>query len=139
MTRIPTVHVHEEARSGGVVAFVTLENIRKLNVLNSSLMAAFAAAMARLSTREDLRAVVLTGAGDLAFVGGADVNEMADLAGPEAARAFITKVHDSCAAVRDCPVPGIVRIGVWALGGGLELAGSCDLRIASDNAMFGMP
>jgi enoyl-CoA hydratase len=139
MTQIPTVHVRTQARDGGIVAYVTLDNERKLNVLNSVIMRAFTRAMADLSARDDLRAVVLTGAGDRAFVGGADVNEMADLAGPEAARDFITLVHGCCAAVRDCPVPVIARIGGWALGAGLELAASCDLRVAVDSSQFGMP
>lgn len=139
MTKIPTVHVREEPRPGGMIAYVTLDNARKLNVLNSFMMEAFMAAMARVSARDDLRAVVLTGAGDRAFVGGADVVEMADLAGPEAARGFITRVHGCCAAVRDCPAPVIARIGGWTLGAGLELAASCDLRVAADTAIFGMP
>jgi enoyl-CoA hydratase/carnithine racemase len=139
MTQIPTVHVRHESRIEGVVAFVTLDNARKLNVLNTSLMEGFMTALAQLSARDDLRVVVLTGAGDAAFVGGADVNEMARLDGPEAARAFISHVHGCCAAVRDCPVPVIARIGGWALGAGLELAASCDLRVASATARFGMP
>ncbi len=139
MTQIPTVHVRTEAREGGEVAFVTLDNERKLNVLNSALMTAFVQAMADLSARDDLRAVVLTGAGTRAFVGGADVNEMAELDSPDAARAFITRVHGCCAAVRACPVPVIARIGGWTLGAGLELAASCDLRVAVESARFGMP
>ena len=139
MTVIPAVHVRQESRSGGDVAFVTLDNERKLNVLNTPLMEGFAVAMERLSTQDDLRAVVLTGAGERAFVGGADVNEMAGIATPDDARAFITRVHRCCASVRDCPVPVIARIGGWTLGAGLELAAACDLRVAVDTARFGMP
>lgn len=139
MTQIPAVHVRQESRPGGAVAFVTLDNAPKLNVLNTPLMEGFAAAMARLSNQNDLRAVVLTGAGERSFVGGADVNEMARLDTPEAARAFITRVHGCCAAVRDCPVPVIARIGGWTFGAGLELAAACDLRVAVDTARFGMP
>jgi len=139
MTQIPTVHVRQEVRARGTIAFVTLDNQRKLNVLNTALMEGFVAAMARLSGDDGLRAVVLTGAGDRAFVGGADVNEVAGLGSPAAARAFITRVHGCCAAVRDCPVPVIARIGGWTLGAGLELAASCDLRVAADTAKFGMP
>jgi enoyl-CoA hydratase/carnithine racemase len=95
--------------------------------------------MTRLSERPRLRAVVITGAGDRAFVGGADVNEMAELRSPEEARTFITHVRDCCAAVRDCPVPVIARIAGWALGAGLELAASCDLRVAASGSLFGMP
>jgi enoyl-CoA hydratase len=139
MTQIPAVHVHQQARDGGSVAFVTLDNARKLNVLNTPLMEAFVAAMERLSEQDDLRAVVLTGAGERAFIGGADVNAMAQIESPRAARAFITRVHQCCAAVRHCPVPVIARIGGWTLGAGLELAASCDLRLAADTARFGMP
>jgi enoyl-CoA hydratase/carnithine racemase len=139
MTHIPAVHVRQETRSGGAVAFVTLDNSPKLNVLNTPLMEGFAAAMERLSGEEDLRAVVLTGAGERAFVGGADVNEMARLTTPDDGRAFITRVHGCCVAVRDCPVPVIARIGGWTLGAGLELAAACDLRVAVDTARFGMP
>ena len=139
MTQIPTVHVRHETREGGVVAFVTIDNARKLNVLNAFLMEGFVAAFADLATQDDLRAVVLTGAGERAFVGGADVDEMAALAGPDDARAFITKVHQCCAAVRDLPVPVIARIGGYCLGAGLELAAACDLRVASESAVFGMP
>jgi enoyl-CoA hydratase/carnithine racemase len=139
MSLPPAVHVRQEARAGGAVAFVTLDNARRLNVMNTPLMEGFVAAMARLSAQDDLRVVVLTGAGERAFVGGADVAEMAKLAGPDEARAFIRRVHGCCAAVRDCPVPVIARIGGWTLGAGLELAASCDLRVAADTARFGMP
>jgi len=121
------------------VAFVTLDNAGKLNVLDSALMEAFVDTLQTLARQDDLRAVVVTGAGDRAFVGGADVDEMAALRDPEAARTFIGRVHGCCAAVRDLPVPVIARIGGYALGAGLELAASCDLRVASDNAIFGMP
>jgi enoyl-CoA hydratase/carnithine racemase len=139
MTILPAIHVRHEDRQGGVVAFVTLDNARRLNVMNTALMEGFVAAFDDLSAREDLRAVVLTGAGERAFVGGADVDEMARIDGPDGARAFILRVHACCAAVRDCPVPVIARIGGWTLGAGLELAAACDIRVASEGAMFGMP
>jgi enoyl-CoA hydratase len=139
MSHAPAVHARLETRDGGMVAFVTIDNASKLNVLNSALMGAFAETLRRLGDRDDLRAAVVTGAGERAFVGGADVDEMAALDGPEAARAFIGRVHGCCAAVRDFPVPVIARIGGYALGAGLELAASCDLRVAADTAIFGMP
>ncbi len=124
---------------GGEAAFVTIANEAKLNTLNAGLMRRFAAAMAELSGLDTLRAVVLTGAGDRAFVGGADIRAMAAITDGAGAEAFIRLVHGCCRAVRDCPVPVVARIGGWTLGAGLELAAACDLRIAADTAKFGMP
>jgi enoyl-CoA hydratase/carnithine racemase len=135
----PDVRVRLAPREGGDVAYVTLDNAARLNVMNSALMDRFVALFADLGRREGLRAVVLAGAGDRAFVGGADVDEMAAISGPDEARAFITKVHACCAAVRDLPVPVIAVIGGWCLGAGLELACACDLRLAREDARLGMP
>jgi enoyl-CoA hydratase/carnithine racemase len=132
------VRVDLEPRAAGTVARVTIDNASRLNVLGGALIAAFIAEVTALGAREDLRAVVLTGAGERAFIGGADVREMAalDAAG---AREFITALHRMCAALRDLPVPVIARIDGYALGAGMEVAAACDLRIASDRAVFGMP
>ena len=135
----PAIGLRSEPRDeGGFVAHVTIDNAARLNSLNARLMEEFTRTMAQLSQDGALRAVVLSGAGEKAFVGGADIDEMAglDAAG---ARAFITRVHRCCAAVRDCPVPVIARIAGHALGAGLELAASCDLRAAAAGARFGMP
>ena len=102
-------------------------------------METFAAAVTPLALDDDLRCVVLTGAGDRAFVSGADIDELALMATPGEARTFIGKVHACCAALRDLPVPVIARINGAALGAGLELAVSCDLRVAARGAIFGMP
>jgi enoyl-CoA hydratase/carnithine racemase len=67
------------------------------------------------------------------------VDQLAAITGPDDARAFITRVHACCAAVRDLAVPVIARIGGYALGAGMELAASCDLRVAAEGAVFGMP
>lgn len=140
MDQAGDIQVEFRARpDGGEAAFVTIAHDRKLNTLNAGLMRRFDAAMAALSGRPSLRAVVLTGEGTRAFVGGADITEMAAIDDPAAARAFIHLVHGCCRAVRDCPVPVIARIGGWTLGAGLELAAACDLRIAADGARFGMP
>jgi enoyl-CoA hydratase len=138
MTAQATVAVLVEERKLGAVARVTIENAAKLNTLDSQLMIAFIEAVEALSAREDLRAVVLTGAGDKAFIGGANIVEMATL-DAEHAEAFITLVHRSCNALRELPVPVIARVNGYALGAGLEVAAACDLRVASSNAVFGMP
>lgn len=123
---------------GEPVAWITIDEERRLNVLNSPRIAALKAAFDRLSGDDSLRAVVVTGAGSRAFVGGADLRELGSL-DEESARVFITGLHEACAAARKCPVPVIARVNGFCLGAGLELAASCDMRVSVDNAIFGMP
>jgi len=127
-----------EQREEGIVARVVVDNQAKLNVLNSVLSAALEAAFRGLAGQAGLRAVVLAGAGARAMIGGADIREMAGL-DPVTARAFITQLHNVCGAIRALPVPVIARMQGYCLGGGLEIAAACDMRIASDDAMMGMP
>jgi len=135
----PRVDVEITPRAGGSVARLTIDNQAKLNTLDSALMRDIVAAVDALRARDDLRALVVTGAGEKVFIGGASIPEMAGLDGPGAARAFITLVHETCDAFRRLPVPVIARIDGFALGAGLEVAVSCDLRIATTRAKFGMP
>ena len=81
---------------------------------------------------------MLRGEGDRAFIGGADIVEMATL-DVARGRAFISGLHGAMAAIRACPVPVIARCEGWALGGGMEIAAACDLRVAQTGARFGMP
>ncbi len=129
---------HEERPEGGRLARLTIDNSSKLNSLNRALMAEIIEAADGLAADPQLRLVVLTGAGERAFVGGADIGEIAAL-DRESAREFITLVHRCCDAFRRLPVPVIARIDGYALGAGLELACACDLRVASGRALFGMP
>jgi enoyl-CoA hydratase len=122
----------------GAIAHVTIENTTKLNTLNVANMTAFVETVEPLGRRDDLRAVVLTGAGEKAFIGGADIGEMASLDAAHA-EGFITLVHRVCDSLRALPVPVIARVNGYALGAGMEVAAACDLRIASANAIFGMP
>ena len=92
----------------------------------------------RLGEDAQVRAVVLTGAGERAFIGGADLNELGALCA-DSARLFITRLHMACKAIRDCPVPVIGRINGFCLGAGLELAACCDMRAAAEGAQLGMP
>ncbi|MCX8133291.1 MAG: enoyl-CoA hydratase [Roseococcus sp.] len=126
------IRIEEE----GALRRVIVANAAKLNTLNSPLLEALAAAF---EVPEATRAVVLTGEGGRAFIGGADIREMGAIEEPEAARAFIARVHGACAAIRACRVPVIARIQGWCLGAGMEIAAACDLRIASADARFGMP
>jgi enoyl-CoA hydratase/carnithine racemase len=133
------VHVRLDQRKQGIIAHATINNARHLNAMNSALMEAFVDAMAQLATDERLRAVVLTGAGRKAFIAGADINEMAAIESAAQATVFITRLHRCCDAIRDLPVPVIARIQGFTFGAGLEIAAACDVRIAADAALFGMP
>ena len=134
----PRIEIAERAHPGGVVAHLTVHNERKLNTLTRELMSQFVAAVEALAGRDDLRALVLRGGGDNAFIGGANILEMAAL-DRASAEGYIRLVHRTCACLRELPVPVIARIDGFALGAGLEVAVSCDLRIATTRAKFGMP
>jgi enoyl-CoA hydratase len=128
----------DQPERGYRVARITINNPAKLNALNTAVMEAFVSAVEELSRDETIRVVVVAGAGHKAFVGGADIDEMAGL-DVASAKAFITRVHRCCDVLRQLPVPVIARIEGFALGAGLELAAACDLRVAADTAQFGMP
>lgn len=132
------VDLRLETREGGAIAFLTVDNRAKLNTLNSALMSDFIARVDTLGQRDDLRALVLTGAGDKAFIGGASIPEMAGL-DAHGAHDFIKSVHETCDCLRRLPVPVIAAIDGFALGAGLEVAVSCDLRVATSRSKFGMP
>lgn len=132
------VRVAFRDRKGASIAWVTVDEERRLNVLNSPRIARLKQAFETIAAKPEVRAVVLTGAGDRAFVGGADLRELGGL-DEEGGRTFITGLHEACAAVRNCPVPVIGRVNGFCLGAGLELAASCDMRVAADGAIFGMP
>ena len=134
----PSVGVRLQQRPEGTIAFVMIDNAAKLNTLGSALMISFVEQVEALGAREDLRAVVLTGAGARAFIGGANIVEMAAL-DAVGAEAFITLVHRTCNCLRELPVPVIARVNGYTLGAGLEVAAACDLRVAASNAVFGMP
>jgi enoyl-CoA hydratase/carnithine racemase len=122
----------------GRVARVTLHNPARLNILDTPMTMQFIQAMEEVGREEQLRAVVVTGSGDRAFIGGADIHEFSQL-NPDTARTFITNIHVACQALRDCPVPVIARIRGYCLGAGMEVAAACDMRIATVDSLFGLP
>ena len=138
MAEAARIDTRLEERVPGRVAYVTVDHPGKLNILNRALIAALGEQLTALGRDESLRAVVLRGAGARAFIGGADIRDMAAL-DETSAREFITLLHRACDAARRLPVPVIARIEGYTLGAGLEVAAACDIRIAAEGARFGMP
>lgn len=120
------------------VATVTIREAKSLNILSTPVITDLTQALRQLAADPKVRAVVFRGTGDKAFVAGADIKEMGGL-DVVSAKGFIDRLRQLCEAVRQFPAPVIARIPGWALGGGLELALACDIRIASSQARFGMP
>jgi enoyl-CoA hydratase len=135
----PTVHLRRNARTEGVIAHLTLDDGRGLNVFSSAMMDALTEKLQSLAGDDDLRAVVLSSAGTRAFSVGADINELAAIDSPAAARVLITRLHRTAGAIRDLPVPVLGKIRGFCLGAGMEIAVACDVRFAADDATFGMP
>jgi len=136
-TTTETHHAGVEFDAQGI-ATVTIRSAGGLNLLGTPVIADLRHTLEALATRDELRVVVLRGSGDRAFVAGADIKEMGALT-PPTARTFIDGLRGLCEAVRHCPAPVIARVPGWSLGGGLELAAACDLRVAASQAQFGMP
>ena len=136
-TVIDLKHAHAELDASGVV-ILSIREAGKLNILSTPVIQDLTAALNRLALHNNVRALILRGSGDKAFVAGADISEMSKLT-RETAVQFITGLRDLCEAVRSFPVPVIARIPGWCLGGGLEFAMACDVRIASHGTQLGMP
>jgi enoyl-CoA hydratase/carnithine racemase len=118
------------------VAWVTLDR-PPLNLIDPALIAALTETFNGLAADRDLRAAVLTGAGR-AFTAGMNVNVLRDL-DAVSGRALITSLHDAIDAVYRAPFPVIAAVNGACLGAGFELALACDLRVAADTAIFGLP
>ncbi len=138
-TAVHKVDISWERRASGNVAHVVYDNARKLNSLTPPALLDLTEAFLALAREDDLRCVVFSGAGGKAFIGGADINHMTTMRHPEDGRRFLTQIHKLCQSIRDCPVPVICKMEGYTLGAGLEVAVACDIRIAADNAQFGMP
>ena len=122
------------------VATVVIDNVVKRNALSQAMWIAVGDAILSLSTEADLRCIVLRGAGDVAFASGADIEEFESIRSTkEKAIAFARHGHRAMHALRDCPVPTLAAIRGACVGGGLELAAFCDMRIASTDSRFGIP
>lgn len=122
----------------GRAGLVIIDRPKALNALNSATLDELDDALAEACEREDLRALVITGAGDKAFVAGADISEMREMSCVEAEE-FALQGQAVLNAIETFPTPVIAAVNGYALGGGTELALACDLVLCSPNAVFGQP
>ncbi len=130
-------HILFEADAAGV-ALITVNRPDKLNALSGAVVLELRAAFERVARDPGIRAAILTGAGTKAFVAGADINELAVLS-PIEARAYAERGQAAFRALETCGKPSVAAVNGYALGGGLELAMSCTVRFASENAKLGQP
>jgi enoyl-CoA hydratase len=131
----PHCGIDRDAR--GVVR-LTICNAGSLNILGSTVIQNVCEGLKTLATDKQIRVLTIAGQSEKSMIGGADIKEMARL-DQASAEKFITGLRDLCEAVRAFPSPVIARMPGWCLGGGLEVAAACDVRIAAHDAKFGMP
>ncbi|MDQ6891949.1 MAG: enoyl-CoA hydratase-related protein [Acidobacteriota bacterium] len=120
------------------VATITVARPEKLNALNSEVVAGLDRAISSVAVDESLRCVIVTGAGEKAFIAGADIGELAKLT-PIEGREHARRGQAVLDRLERLSVPTIAAINGFAYGGGLELAMACTLRVASENARMGLP
>jgi enoyl-CoA hydratase len=119
---------------------LTINRPAKLNALNQQTMADISSAFNQIYQDVSIRGVIITGAGEKAFVAGADISEFIGMAtSTEGASQMIKKGHEVFFQIENCPKPVVAAVNGFALGGGCELAMACHIRIASENAKFGQP
>ena len=121
----------------GAVAVLTINRPKALNALNSAVLDEINEALDAVDT-DTVRALIITGAGEKSFVAGADIAEMSTLTKAEG-EAFGKKGKDVFRKIETLPIPVIAAINGFALGGGCEISMACDIRICSENAVFGQP
>lgn len=120
------------------IALITLNRPRALNALNGDTLSELSCALDVIKRDARIKAVILTGSGEKAFVAGADISQMKDFQ-PDEARLFAQLGQETFRKLELLPQPVIAAINGFALGGGCELALACDIRLASENAKFGQP
>ncbi len=122
----------------GLYAVATINRPKALNALNSEVLSDLDELVQTVSADADIRALVITGSGEKAFVAGADIGEMSTLT-PEEGEAFGKHGNDVFRKLETLPIPTIAAVNGFALGGGCELSMSCDIRLCADTAVFGQP
>ena len=122
----------------GHIAVATINRPKALNALNSQVLEDIDQLVEQVKADDEIRALVITGSGEKAFVAGADIGEMSTLTKAEG-EAFGKKGNDVFRKLETLPVPTIAAVNGFALGGGCELSMSCDIRLCADTAVFGQP
>jgi enoyl-CoA hydratase len=130
-------HVLFEAGEDGI-ASVTVNRPDKRNALSAAVVGELHDAFGRIAGDRGIRAAIVTGAGEKAFVAGADINELAVLS-PVEAREYAVRGQQAFRSLETCGKPVVAAVNGYALGGGLELAMACTVRFASENARLGQP
>lgn len=123
---------------GGETATITINRPDKLNALNRDVIAELSLAVDEVYNNTDIKSAIITGAGEKAFVAGADISEFTSLSAEEGA-ALARKGHELFDKIEQSPKPIVAAVNGFALGGGCELALSCHFIIATENAKFGQP
>jgi enoyl-CoA hydratase len=131
-----TILLERVAVDGGIVALVTLNRPEVRNAINLEMIQDLGAMLDVVGADPEVRAIVLTGAGDKAFAAGADIAELKERGTEDALRRINAALFRR---LEEQPIPAIAAVRGFALGGGCELAMACDLRVASDDAKFGQP
>ena len=126
------------ARGDGRVGHLVLDGEKRLNPLGSATLDALAAGVRDFEDDGTTRAIVVTGAGR-AFSAGADIREFREFTGGAQFARFLTRLTDALDVLAACPLPVVAAINGMALGGGLELAMACDIRVAADTAVLALP
>ena len=122
----------------GQTAIVSINNPKSLNALNSATLAELNTCLADMEQSKDIRVVIVTGVGAKAFVAGADISEMVNATAAEG-RDMALLAKEAFRRLERMPQATIAAVNGYALGGGCELAMSCDIRYCSENAIFGQP
>jgi len=124
----------------GAIATVALNNPERLNALNKAMWTRLGQTMRQLSADDALRCVVVRGAGDKAFAAGADIAEFSrERADAKQAKAYGNLIHETMQSVARCRHPTVALIQGACVGGGLEIAAMCDLRVCGQSSRFGIP
>src|SRR5690606_17207256 len=136
MEKIPTSFLLEIKNK---TAYITVNRPDKLNALNMGVLKDLAEILARLKMDDDVRGIILTGAGDKAFVAGADIKEFHEFSSAEAWQLSKSGQEEVMDELHTFPKPVLAAINGFALGGGLELAMACHIRVAIEAAKMGLP